>query len=158
MTQAANTARTTKAKTVETPAPATPAETPAVVDAAVKSIKFDAATLAKLKTAPAWRPTDGQTITGKIVTVVKRTGEFGPYPCVMLDTGVEKLTAVHAFHGVLQNELREMKAKPGDEITVLYTGKRTANKLNADGSEKKYHGYSVVPTDGAELEVFDFDF
>lgn len=162
MTAATPTTRskTTAAKPANAETVAEKPETagPAVVDVPLKTIKFDAATLAKLKTAPAWRPTDGQTITGKIVTVVKRTGEHGAYPCVILDTGAEKFTAIHAFHGVLKNELREMAAKPGDEITVLYTGKRTANKLNTDGTEKMYHGYSVVPTDGAELEVFDFDF
>jgi hypothetical protein len=150
-----------------TPTPVVPANgtepaaqmpiTPTAPVAPVASIRFDAQTLTKIKSAGAWRPKDGETLEGTIITVVRRTGEFGPYPCVILNTGnVNKFIAVHAFHGVLQNELREMKAKPGDNITVLYTGKRTANKLNADGSEKNYHGYSVVPTDGGELEVFDF--
>lgn len=146
----------TAVETVPETVTAPEAPKPATVDVEVKSIRFDAETLTKIKSALAWRPTDGQTTSGKIVTVVKRTGEFGPYPCVILDNGGEKFLAIHAFHGVLQNELKDMKAKPGDDITVLYTGKRTANRLNADGSEKNYHGYSVVPTDGGELEVFDF--
>lgn len=150
----ATTAPKTEAAPVET-APATP-EVPAAPAVETKSIRFSAPELTKIKSATAWRPKDGETISGAIVTVVKRTGEFGPYPCVILNTGTEKYTAVHAFHGVLQNELKEMAAKPGDDITVLYTGKRTANRLNADGSEKSYHGYSVVPTDGGDLEVFDF--
>jgi hypothetical protein len=143
---------------VETPAPvAADPIAPTVPDVATVKIRFDADTLAKIKTATAWRPKDGDTLTGNIVTVVKRTGEYGPYPCVILRLdGFDKFTAVHAFHGVLQNELKDMKAKPDDNITILYTGKRTANKLNADGSEKNYHGYSVVPTNGAELDVYDF--
>ncbi len=157
----AATATKTAPKTETAPAETTPAEQPATPqnpESTVPTVvqRFDATTLTKIKSAPAWRPKDGDTLTGKIVAVIKRTGEFGPYPCVILDNGSDKFVADHAFHGVLQNEMKEMGAKAGDEITILYTGKRTANRLNADGSEKKYHGYSVVPTDGAEIEVFEF--
>lgn len=143
-------------KSSETPAETQSPENPAAT-APTNRQHFDASTLAKIKTAPAWRPADGDTITGTIVTIVKReTQEYGAYPCVILATeGSDKFTAIHAFHGVLINELREMKAGPGMDVTVLYTGKRTANKLNTDGSEKNYHGYSVVPVGGAELEVFE---
>lgn len=152
-------ARPASAANTDKPADTAPAAVdvnPADTAVATKTIRFDAPTLTKIKGAPAWRPKDGDTTSGKIVTVVKRTGEYGPYPCVILDNGTERYLAVHAFHGVLQNELKEMEAKPGDDVTILYTGKRTANRLNADGSEKNYHGYSVVPTDGGELDVFDF--
>lgn len=175
---AARTARTETAPAAEnaetTPAVETAPEPmiPITVTAPVKAVRFDADTLTKIKGAAAWRPKDGETLTGTIIIVTKRTGEFGPYPCVVLhpfnyakdDEGndtvekvyVDKFVAVHAFHGVLANELRDLKAGPGLDITTLYTGKRTANRLNTDGTEKNYHGYSVVPSDGGEIESFDF--
>lgn len=131
-------------------------------DVTVAKSRFDAETLTAIKMAEAWRPANsGDAITGTVVTILKRTNaEYGDYPAVVLnksdDASVRDYTVVHAFHGVILNELKQFSTKPGDRITITYAGKRAANKLNADGSTKNYHGYSVVPTSGGELDTFEF--
>ena len=132
--------------------------TPAPVTTPVTGSRFDAQTLGRIKGAIAWRPNPGDTINGTIVVITPRESPFGgKYPCVILDTGADQLVAIHAFHGVLLNELKEMKAAPGLNIAIHYGGKREHNTaLDGDGNKRKYHGYSVVPADGAELETWDF--
>lgn len=142
----------------------TPAESTQIRDTnvSVAKTKFDAETLTAIKMAPAWRHNEtGDAITGTVVAILKREhAEYGAYPLVILNTSDDPATktfvSVHAFHGVLLNEMRELKTKPGDKVTVTYTGKRQANKLNSDGSGRNYHGYSVVPAAGAEVETFSF--
>lgn len=159
---------TTKTAPAKTAAPtAAPAEAAQQVqvrdaDVTVAKSRFDAETLTAIKMAEAWRPANsGDAITGTVVTILKRTNaEYGDYPAVVLnksdDPAVRDYTVVHAFHGVILNELKQFSTKPGDRITITYAGKRAANKLNADGSTKNYHGYSVVPTSGGELDTFEF--
>lgn len=119
---------------------------------------FDADTLMRIRSAKAWRPAEGDQIEGTIVTIVPRDGEFGRYPIVVLNTGEDHLTAVHAFHGVLTNELTELRPGPGDTITIRYSGKQEHNKAvdPVTGQKRMYHGYSVVPAEGAELDAWDF--
>jgi len=140
------------------PKTTTPAAKPADAPARKTGRHLPADVLAKVKSAPAWRPMQGATVTGTIVTIVPRDGDFGRYPVVVLDTGADHYQAVHAFHGVIQNELREMRAAPGERITIRYDGKRDHNKAKDDkGEPRQYHSYSVVPTDGAEVEEWNFD-
>lgn len=142
---AARTRRTTGANNTDIPAP------PAT------SGRFDAATIARIKLAQPWRPTAGDNIQGVIVAIVPRTGPYGRYPCVILDTGATNLTAVHSFHAVMESELREIHAGPGMDVTIAYAGKRKHNtEVDANGDPRLYHSYSVVPTDGADLEQYDF--
>lgn len=138
------------------------ASVPAQKTASVGGKRFDAATLARIKAAVAWRPAEGDTLTCTIVAIVPREGgEYGRYPVVVVsaegdDSG--KLLAIHAFHGVMVNELKEMKAKAGDKIVVAYAGKREHNTAkDSDGNPRKYHSYSVVPAEGADIEEWDFD-
>jgi hypothetical protein len=119
--------------------------------------RFDRETLLRIKAAHAWRPVAGDTVSGTIVAVVPRDGDYGRYPVVVLDTGDDAFTAVHAFHGVLGNELRDMKAAPGMDIAIRYSGRQDSRKRkDASGDPVNYHGYSVVPDGGADLETWDF--
>jgi hypothetical protein len=121
--------------------------------------KFTAEELLRIKSAKAWRPAVGETITGKIVIIAPRTGDYGVYPVIVLDISEDSYTAVHAFHGVIKNELKAVNAQRGMDITIQYHGKREHNSaVDGDGNARKYHGYSVVPVDGAELEEYTFDF
>jgi hypothetical protein len=120
--------------------------------------KLDPQTRLKIKSAQAWRPLQGAALTGTIVAIVPRDGDFGRYPVVVLDTGAEHFTAVHAFHGVIVNELREMKAAPGETITIRYDGKRDHNKAKGpDGNPRQYHSYAVVNEADTEVEEWNFD-
>lgn len=119
--------------------------------------RFDRDTQLRIKAAKAWRPADGDRITGTIVAIVPRDGDYGRYPIVVLDTGTDPLTAVHAYHGVLLTELRDMKAAPGMDIAIAYNGRQESRKRkDADGDAVRYHGYSVVRDADVELETWDF--
>lgn len=127
--------------------------------AATARKQFSAEEIARIKGAEAIRPVPGEAITGTIVTVVKReSAEYADYPCVILDIDGE-YRAFHAFHEVAQNELREAKARPGMEVVIMYHGKRQHNsEVDPDtGEPKQYHGYTVVPAAGMELEEWSFD-
>jgi hypothetical protein len=126
--------------------------------------KFSAAELGKIKGAVAWRPAKGDMLTGTVVTIIPRQSDYGVYPVVVLDVPSDtpeeesSYIAWHAMHEVAINELREAKAAPGMRIAATYHGKLTHNsRKDSDGNPTKYHGFSVVPADGAELDTWDFD-
>jgi hypothetical protein len=124
-----------------------------------KSAHFDALELSKIKAASAWRPEVGGTVTGTVVAIVGREDkDYGMYPVVILRVqDVTEYLAIHSFHQVMINELREAHAAPGVEITVRYNGKKDHNKARDDaGNPRKYHAYSVVPAEGATLTMWDF--
>ena len=105
----------------------------------------------RIETATAWRPEPGDTITGTVVTIRARETEYGKHPVVILNTGEENYTAVHAFHGVLKNKLFELKPGPGTRLTVGYQGK-------VDGKERPYHSYTAFDPDASyEAEEFNWD-
>lgn len=114
--------------------------------------------LIKIKSAVAWRPAPGDTVSGTIVRVLRRetNSEFGAYPLVVMDTGEAQYTAVHAFHTILRDQLREIKAGPGDQITIVYQGKieskNDAPERDDQGNprKRKYHAYILI-VNGVDL-------
>ncbi len=113
----------------------------------------------RIQTATAWRPAVNETIKGTLVKIVKREAEYGPYPCLILDTGdADGFKAVHAFHGVLLNQLREARPASGDVLTILYAGKRAANKrTDSQGNAVEYHGYALFVNNADSSEEWDMD-
>ena len=106
---------------------------------------------ARIETATAWRPTPGETVTGTVVAIRARETEYGKHPVLVLDTGAENYTAVHAFHGVLKNKLFEIKPTPGDVLTIGYQGK-------VEGKKQPYHSYTVFdPNATFEVQEFSWD-
>lgn len=103
----------------------------------------------KIRAAKAWRPNPGDMLQGTVVKMLARESDYGVYPVVVMDTGDEGYTAVHAFHTILKDALRELKTTTGDDLTIVYEGKlesRNAAGKNEDGTEKKrtYHNYFVI--------------
>jgi len=109
----------------------------------------------RIRAAKAWRPDEGDMITGRVVKLLLRQSEeFEPYPVVILDTGDHAYTALHAFHQILFAQLKAVKASPGDEFTIVYEGRQISRKVDAKGEPRTYHSYILV----ANGETADVEF
>ncbi len=127
------------------------------------------AELLKVRAAKAWRPGAGEMIDGRVVKMLARTSEVGKdgpftYPVLIVDTGEVGYTAVHAFHSLLLEQLREVKTKPGDEITIVYQGRIESKNDAADvdpetGKKRKrsYHAYLFVSNGNDASTEFSWD-
>jgi hypothetical protein len=104
----------------------------------------------KIRSAQAWRPSAGDMVDGTVVKLLARESDFGIYPIVIMDTGEPQYIAIHAFHTILRDALRELKTKPSDELVVVYQGKTQSNKPYGEDAETKkklyrsYHNYLVI--------------
>jgi len=122
-------------------------------------VKDSVADIIKIRSALAWRPTAGDTVDGTVVKLLRRETEFGIYPVLVIDTGEPQYVAVHAFHSLLLEQLREVKTGPGDEITIVYQGKIESKNDSPDkdpetGLKRKrsYHAYLLV-TNGVDAST-----
>jgi hypothetical protein len=100
--------------------------------------------IVKIRSALAWRPSPGDMLDGKVVKLIARESDFGIYPIVILDTGDVMYTAVHAFHSLLRDALKELKVGPDDELVIVYQGKIESKNAGPDGKKRSYHNYIVI--------------
>lgn len=122
----------------------------------------DTSEIIKIRGALAWRPSPGDMLDGKVVKLLARESEFGVYPVVVMDTGQPTYTAVHAFHTILKDGLRELKTAPGDELVIMYQGKlesKNSAGKNQAGEEVKrsYHSYVVISNGVDSTVEFTWD-
>lgn len=120
---------------------------------------FTADDLIRIRGAVAWRPDPGAEIEGTVFVIVPRESDYGRYPVVVLEdltapTG--PLLAVHGFHSLLEDQLRTLAVKPGDEIRIRYVGKQESKTDDGRGGKRSYHNYIVIPATGADLEIYDY--
>lgn len=124
------------------------------------------------ESAPAWRPSEGETLTFRLVSAkVSEGGDYAAYPLLTVQrVDNDEYVNVHAFHGVLQAGLADLakagKLTKGDVATIHYVGYVEKNdskkKFAAGGDEKEreyYHHYLVFSGDGTEdddTEEVDF--
>jgi hypothetical protein len=99
----------------------------------------------------AWRPDkdDSDKLVGKIISIDRGTGEYDPYPLLVIeqDDGEEK--AVHAFHTVLKNELLRLKPQIGERIGIKFLGEQ---KTKPGSKFSSFIGYRVtVDRDGGSF-------
>ena len=89
--------------------------------------------------APSWRPTEGETIEGKITDIDTRATQYGAYPILTLacEDGPH---AVHAFHAVLQRGIQKIEPQIGDQIAIRFLGSKP---LKSDPS-KSFNDYQVT--------------
>lgn len=118
--------------------------------------------LLRIKAAKGWRPEPGDAITGEIVRVIARQtvveGEVKTYPMLIIDAGEPQYIAVHAFHGVLYEQLYAAKVSPGDTITIMYHGKKESHgKTDAKGNPREYHDYAVVVNGADTSEDYQWE-
>lgn len=70
-----------------------------------------------------------------------RSSEFtARYTAVTVRTDAGKVLVIHAYHGVLADELRKLSLQTGDLLAVVYSGKRTKK----DGKGRPFHHYVVA--------------
>jgi hypothetical protein len=109
--------------------------------------------------ATAWRPEPGDTLTGAVAHMEKRTTEFGTYPVVYIDQD-GALVAVHAFHQTLRDGFKALAPSRGDFVTITYAGVKASNKrTDSKGEAVEYHHYVVIDpdstVDGSEIKWDD---
>lgn len=101
-----------------------------------------------------WIPVEGDHLIGTVVDMSFRDSGYGEYLRAVYtvhDSNREDLregdkVAVHVFHTLLVNQLKELNTVVGSKQIISYLGKRT--KLNASEEDKlqdkdTYHDYYV---------------
>jgi hypothetical protein len=97
-----------------------------------------------------WKPKPGSVVKGPVTEVTTYSGgNFGAYPIVTIKTEAGEVAA-HAFHTALRNQLAELNVQPGDEVAILYQGKK--QKRDGSGSYESYR----VKRLGQEGQKFDW--
>lgn len=109
---------------------------------------------ARINGARAWRPakdrTSDEMLSGTLVAITRRgdDGEYGAYPCLVIDTGEPSFRAFHAFHTVAQQELKKLKPTPGESITIVAHPRVQANKRkDSKGDPVEYDPYTIFNPD-----------
>lgn len=95
--------------------------------------------------APAWRPEEGDVITGNVVSITQRQGDFDPYWIVTLEKDDGQREAIHAFHTRARQELERIRPQVGHRIAMKYLGKR-------QGKTYSYHDYRGATENAPSVE------
>lgn len=97
-----------------------------------------------------WKPTPGDKVGGKVISVDARDGSYGVYPIVTLEDEGGTQVAVHAYHTVLRQKLAKRRPKVGDELEITYIGRK------GDGGSFG-NGYEAYRVSGGELVGYNWD-
>ncbi len=77
--------------------------------------------------APGWRPSDGDKVVGTVTDISRgwsdQTDSYYPIVTVYDENKNEKV-AIHCFHAILQNKMKELKPAVGERIGVILIGER----------------------------------
>lgn len=96
--------------------------------------------------APAWRPEEGDIIEGKVVSIDQRpAGDYPAYWIVTIEKDDGTREAVHAFHSVLEQELKRIRPQVGHRIAVKYLGKK-------QGRNYSYANYKAATEHKPDVE------
>ena len=91
--------------------------------------------------APAWMPSPGEVIVGEIIGLSMREADYGPYPVITFQKDDGNVVNLHAFHGMIQQQLADLQADLGSMLIITYAGLRKKTKPNAKGEIEEYHDY-----------------
>lgn len=118
------------------------------------------------KSAPAWRPEPGETITWRLISAkMAEGGEYGAYPVLTVQIlADDTFVNIHAFHTQLVSDIAKFAPAKGDVLTTHYVGyiekneskKRFALDSN-ESAREYYHNYVVFAGDGTDDEEDDSD-
>lgn len=121
----------------------------------------------ELRNAPGWRPAPNTTVRAEVIGLHMGESEYGPYPKIIYrrkeydGTPTEEVFALHAFHQVLKDRLRELGTDIGKEQFLTYLGTRASGtRVDSKGEAVEYHNYDVEnvgETAAAKSEGFTFD-
>jgi hypothetical protein len=90
--------------------------------------------------APAWRPSPGDKLVGRIVEMnVREQTMYDDYVVVTIRTDDDDEWAVHCLHSVLANEFKRANPQISDLVAVKYNGER--QRQNGKGT---FHHYRVI--------------
>jgi hypothetical protein len=96
--------------------------------------------------APAWRPEEGDIIEGKVVSIDQRpAGDYPAYWIITLEKDDGSREAVHAFHSVLEQELKRIRPQVGHRIAIKYLGKK-------QGRNYSYANYKAATENKPDVE------
>lgn len=107
--------------------------------------------------APAWRPEEGESVSGRIVFRAQAQSEFGPYVALTIvppagrtihmqdpDGDVRAVTTdgeteitVHCFGTVLDNAVKRIRPKLGETIAFKKLGKRLPKGKTAESAKER---------------------
>ncbi len=116
----------------------------------------------QIATAPAWRPSTGDTLAYEVIGLkMGTTTDYAPYPIIVakrMDDGTP--VAIHAFHTMLREGLRDLKCDIGKRFITSYLGEQVKNKLSAKGEQETYHMYYTeeINLDGGPVEAVEKGF
>lgn len=110
-----------------------------------------------VRQAPAWMPEPGSSMKGEVIGLKMGESDYGPYPIIVYrvilstDTNLSagSIVAVHAFHTIMRESLKEKKTAIGSVQWITYEGERETNeskkarKLDPKLEQKNYHLYDV---------------
>lgn len=80
-----------------------------------------------LSYADGWRPEEGATLVGKVVSIDSGSSNYGggTYPIVTVQPeGGGDPVAVHCFHAALKSRMMEARPNIGERIGIKFVGKR----------------------------------
>jgi hypothetical protein len=98
----------------------------------------------ELNTAPAWRPSPGDTLIGEVTGLrMGNDNGYGTYPIVVVKREDGTVASMHAFHTLLREQLRDLGCNIGMRIAVTYDGERITNETAdlPEKDQKTYHLY-----------------
>ncbi len=120
-----------------------------------------------IRNATGWRPEPNTLVTGTLVSIRKGESEFksanfpeGIYPVFVYELPDGSFIALHAFHGMLYEKMKDIKAehgiKLGDKHTIWYGGEKVSGtRTDNDGEPQKYNLYDVIYGDGTDVKLMD---
>lgn len=104
------------------------------------SAQVDEAKLAELEASlseedmDAWDPSNGEVLSGKIVSIETRNSKYGKYPGVGIQKADGTEVMFHAYRTVAINELLRIKPVVGDLIAVAFY---------APSEDQDYYNYKI---------------
>ena len=74
------------------------------------------------RTTVAWKPEEGDSLTGRVIDVEQMENEYGIHPVLTIVTDGGREVTWHVFGTVAQKEVARQRPKVGDGIGVKYLG------------------------------------
>jgi hypothetical protein len=116
-----------------------------------------------LNNAPAWMPEKGDILVGEVVGLrMGNDNGYGTYPVVIYKQDDGEFIALHAFHTLIREQLREAKTVIGKRQMIAYDGKKRKNNATQEEIDKGLADYHLTYVENVgevkevKAEVFEF--
>lgn len=98
-------------------------------------------------TLTSWKPEPGESIGGRVLTIVSNTGKEGDSSLAEIETENSERMGVW-LSTVLMREFEQQKVAPGDVVGIKYFGKKTSKA----GHEYNAYGIVIIESAGSEFD------